>query len=181
MANTPVARRYAQALYELGVEKDELQSLGEALQQMKQLFEQCPEMRNILLNPAIKLKERRQVIDAVVDHGSWPTLFRNFVLLLLDKDRLVHIGDIAQAYANQMDDHLGRARARVTSAVELKDGELDTLRARLGKLTGKDVVVTTEVDDALIGGLIARVGGTIYDGSVRTHLQRMREAILKEV
>ena len=181
MANAPVARRYAQALFDLGVEHDQLEELGDALQQTSDLFKQSNELRSVLLNPAIKLEERRNVIDAVAKKAGWPKLFRNFLLLVLDKDRLRHVGAVSESYAEKVDDHLGRARARVTSAVELNDDQQDSLRARLGDLTGKEVVLTTEVDDALIGGIIARVGGTIYDGSVRTHLQRMREAILREV
>lgn len=181
MANAPVAGRYAQALFELGIEKDQVEPLGEALAELSRFFKDSAELRSVLLNPAIKLSERRDVIDAVAKKAQWPPLFRNFVMLLLDKDRLRHVGEIAKAYAIKMDDNLGRARARVTSAVALGDEDLETLKKRLGEMTGKDVVMTTDVDEELIGGVIARVGGTIYDGSVRTQLQRMREAILKEV
>ena len=181
MANAPVAGRYAQALFELGVEKDQVEELGEALQQMKGLFEQSAELRGVLLNPAIKLSERRKVIEAVAQRANWPKLFTNFLLLLLDKDRLRHVSDMATSYGRKMDERLGRARADVTSAVQLSDADLEKLRARLGTLTGKDVILSTDVDEELIGGVIARVGGTIYDGSVRTRLQRMRESILKEV
>ena len=181
MANEPVARRYAQALFELGKDKDQLQELGEALQQAKSLFEQSDELRTVLVNPGIRLDERRAVIGAVADKMEWPKLFRNFVLLLLEKDRLQFIDAIAVAFSTRWDAHLGRARARVTSAVELGDADLQALKERLDKLTGKEVIMTTDVDEELIGGVVARVGSTIYDGSVRTHLQRMREAILQEV
>ncbi len=181
MANAPVAGRYAQALFELGIDSDQVEDLGDALASLSRIFEESAELRSVLLNPAIQLSERRDVIDAVAKKARWPQLFRNFVMLLLDKDRLRHIKEISNAYAVKMDDRLGRARARVTSAVELGDTELQTLKKRLGEITGKDIVVSTEVDEALIGGVIARVGGTIYDGSVRTQLQRMKEAILKEV
>ena len=181
MANAPVAGRYAQALFELGIDSDQVQDLGEALANLSRLFEDGDELRSVLLNPAIKLSERRDVIAAIAKKARWPQLFCNFVMLLLDKDRLRHITDISNAYAIKMDDRLGRARARVTSAVALGDKEIETLKARLGEITGKDIIVSTDVDEALIGGVIARVGGTIYDGSVRTQLQRMKEAILKEV
>lgn len=181
MTNSPVARRYAQALFELGADHDELEALGEALQGANELFQKSDELRSVLLNPAVDLEERRGVIKAVADKAGWPKLFRNFLMLLLDRDRLNQLGAIATAFADKIDDHLGRARARVTSAVELGDEELDRLRDQLAKLTGKDVIMTTEVDESLIGGVVARVESKVYDGSVRNHLQRMREKILKEV
>lgn len=181
MANEPVARRYAQALFDLGREGDQLDEFGRALGEASELFEGSDELRRLLLNPALKLEERRAVLSAIADRAKWPKLFRNFAMLLLDKDRLRYVSDMDRAFQVLLDDHQGRARAKVTSAVELSDGQLEKLKDRLRAVTGKDVVVTTEVDEELIGGVVARVGSTIYDGSVRTHLQRMREAILREV
>lgn len=181
MANEPVAKRYAQALFSLGEEKGQLDEYGQALAQVAELFAASQELRQVLLNPAIKLEERRGVLAALAKRAEWPALFRNFTMLLLDKDRLRYIDAIAEAFRRRLDAHQGRAQARVTSAVALDDEQIKTLKKRLDELTGMDVVMTTDVDDELIGGLVARVGSTVYDGSVRTHLQRMREAILKEV
>lgn len=181
MARSPAAKRYAQALFELGVEHDQLEQLGEALREAAQLFEESSELRTALINPAIELDERRTVVDAVADEVGWPGLFANFMKLLIDKDRVRELPGIAEEYAGRTDDHLDRARATVTSASPLSDDQIGALRQRLGELTGKEVVVSTEVDESLIGGVVARVGSTIYDGSVRNHLQRMRNEILKEV
>ncbi len=181
MTNSPVARRYAQALFELGVDHDELEALGDALEGAAELFKKSDELRSVLLNPAVELQERRGVIDAIAKKAGWPALVRNFLLLLLDRDRLGEVNAIAGAFASKNDEHMGRARARVSTAVELGDDELDRLREQLAKLTGKDVIMTTEVDESLIGGVVARVESKVYDGSLRNHLQRMREKILKEV
>lgn len=181
MADTPAARRYAEALFELGIEHDQLEQLGDALRQAATMYAETDELRMVLTNPAVELQERHDVIEAVVDEAGWPQLFRNFLLLLVDRDRIVHIEAIADEYARRTDDHLGRARAEVTTAVELSDEQLASIRDQLAELTGKDVIMTTDVDESLIGGVVARVGSTIYDGSVRNHLQRMRNAILKEV
>ena len=180
-ADSPAAKRYAQALFELGIDHDELEALGDALGQSARLFDESRELRIALLNPAIELSERRDVVDAICDEAGWPQLFRNFLRLLVDRDRIRHLAAIADEYAARTDEHLGRVRARVTSAAELDDDQLDSLRDRLAKMTDRDVIMTTDVDEQLIGGVVARVGSTIYDGSVRNHLQRMREAILKEV
>lgn len=181
MAQVPVATRYAQAFFELAAEKGEVESLGKALAGTSELFAQSAELRSVLSNPAVQLEERRKVVAVIAEKAKWPRLFRNFVMLLLDKDRLRYIGEIAQAYEEKVDEHEGRVRARVTSAVALNSRQTDAIKAQLGTITGKEVLLSTEVDEELIGGVIARVGSKIYDGSVRTHLQRMREAILKEV
>ncbi len=181
MAKSPVARRYANALFELGIEHDELEALGSSLESAKKMLNDSDDLRAILRNPAVELGARRKIIRAVGAKAEWPTRFQNFICLLLDRDRLQVLGDIAEAFATRHDEHLGRVRARVTSATALDDDQRKALQGRLEALTGKDVIMRTDVDDELIGGAVARVGGTIYDGSVRTHLQRMREAILKEV
>lgn len=181
MAETAAAQRYAQALFELGIEHDRLEQLGDALQGAARLYATSEQLREVLTNPAVELSERRSVIEAIVDRAGWSKLFRNFLMLLIDRDRIRHIKAIAAEFARRSDEHLGRARAEVTSAVELSDQQLESLRTRLGKLTGKEVIMSTEVDESLIGGVVARVGSTVYDGSVRNHLNRMRDAILKEV
>ncbi len=181
MTNSPVARRYARALFELGLDHDVLEELGQALSQAEELLDKSVELHSVLLNPALELDERRGVIEAVADKAGWPKLFRNFLMLLLDRDRLQELRGIAEAFNDKIDDHFGRARARVTSAVELSGAEAKKLEERLEKLTGKEVIMTTEVDESLIGGVVARVESKVYDGSVRNHLQRMREKILKEV
>ncbi len=181
MAKSPVARRYANALFELGIDHDEVQELGDALDGAAKMLKESQELRAVLRNPAVDLADRRQIIRSLGDKAGWPKRFENFMCLLLDRDRLTVVGDIAEAFATRRDEHLGRVRARVTSATALDDSQQKALQERLEALTGKDVIMSTDVDEALIGGAVARVGGTIYDGSVRTHLQRMREAILKEV
>ncbi len=181
MANVPVARRYARALFELGVEKGQLQEFGQALSACNTLFQESEDLHVVLSNPAVRREERTAVVQAIADKAGWPQLFRNFVLLLLDKDRLLHIGAIHESFQAMQDEKEGRIQGSVTSAVALTDAQLEKIRHQLKELTGKDVLLTAEVDEEVIGGVVARVGSTIYDGSIRTHLQRLREAILKEV
>ena len=181
MAQVPVAGRYAQAFFELAAEKGEVESLGKSLASTSELFKKSAELRTVLSNPAVQLEERRKVVEVIAEKARWPRLFRNFVMLLLDKDRLQYIGEIAEAYEAKVDQHQGRVRARVTSAMALNARQTEAIKKQLGEITGKNVILSTEVDEEIIGGVVARVGSKIYDGSVRTHLQRMREAILKEV
>jgi len=181
MAKVPVARRYARALLDLATEGGKVETIHASLSWLGEAFDQSEDLRQALLNPGVKLKERRAVIEALASQKGWDQLFRNFVMLLLDRDRLRHVREISEDFSAKVDEQAGRMRARVTSAVALSDAQVAEVKAALAKMTGKEVLVETSVDQELIGGVVARMGGSIYDGSVRTQLKRMREAILKEV
>lgn len=181
MATTPVARRYARALLELGVEHKTLDAFTAQSKNLSSLYERSRELRNVLLNPSIKLEERRNVVRALAKKGSWEPMFQNFVLLLLDKDRVRHIGAITEELQRMADDKLGNVRAKVTSATALELAEKTAIKQAIAKMTGKSVLLEATVDPDLLGGVVTHVGGTVYDGSVRTQLNRMRDAILKEV
>jgi len=103
---------------------------------------------------------------------------QRFVLLLLDRSRIVLLPAIARAYQAMADDHVGRVRAQVTSAEPLTQVALDRVRRSLEQRTGKKVVMETAVDPELIGGLVARVGDLVLDGSVRTQLADLRTKLL---
>ncbi|RAL20248.1 ATP synthase F1 subunit delta [Lujinxingia litoralis] len=181
MAKVPVARRYARALLELATEAGKVDVLNTSLSWLGEAFAQSEELRQALLNPGVTLAERRRVIEALAAARGWDGLMRNFVMLLLDRDRLRYIEAIAEDFSAGVDMQAGRVRARVTSASPLDEGQIAEIKAALARKTGKEVLVETSVDESLIGGVVARVGGSIYDGSVRTRLKRMREAILNEV
>lgn len=181
MATTPVARRYANALVEIGVEKNMLERLGEQLAALNALFEGSDELKHVLLNPSITLEERRAIVRAIGQKSGWEALLVNFALLLLDKDRFRVLPDIAADFQRQLDERMGNVRAHVTSATPLSPGQQASIKAAITGITGKNVLLDSDVDAELIGGVVTRVGSTVYDGSVRTQLQQMRDAILKEV
>jgi F-type H+-transporting ATPase subunit delta len=103
---------------------------------------------------------------------------QRFVLLLLDRRRITALPAIARAYRELEDQHIGRVRAQVVSAQALAAGDLDRVRQSLEKRTGKKVLIEASVDAALIGGVVARVGDLVLDGSVRTQLASLREKLL---
>jgi F-type H+-transporting ATPase subunit delta len=181
MATTPVARRYARALVELGAERNILDKLTAQARAFSGLYEGSRELKNVLLNPSIKLEERRNIVRSLVKRAGWDPMFQNFVLLLLDKDRIRHITAIADELEKMADERLGNVRAKVTSASALDRSEQDAIKRALEAMTGKNVLIDTQVDPSLLGGVVTHLGGTVYDGSVRTQLGRIRDAILKEV
>jgi F-type H+-transporting ATPase subunit delta len=181
MAGEPVARRYAQALLEIGVEQDNYEKLRDQLDEMAALYEQSKPFRTALLNPSIGLDERRKVIRAIAEKRDWHQMLINFALLLLDNDRFRIVPTMARTFGRLVDQQSGNVRAQVTSAVALDDTQKRNIKTTLDQITGKNVLLETEVDEALLGGAVTRIGSMVYDGSVRSQIERLRESILAEV
>lgn len=181
MASTAVAKRYAKALLELGVERKCFEALNVQLQQLAKLYEESADLKNVLLNPGVRLHERMTVVRTLAEQMKWEPILLNFVLLLIEKDRFRHVKAIAREFQHLADEQAGNVRVHVTSARPLSDDQQSTIRNAIASKTGKNVLLDSAIDPELIGGVVTRVGSTVYDGSVRTQLNRMRESILKEV
>ncbi|MFB6262990.1 MAG: ATP synthase F1 subunit delta [Bradymonadaceae bacterium] len=181
MSNEAVAERYAEALYELGDEHGAVDAFRDQITGVAEAFEESGELRSTLLNPGIGVDERREVVRGLAEAWELDQMVLNFLLLLLDNDRVRDLPAIAEAFRDRIDEEEGNVRATITSAVPLDRGQKRAVKEVLGDLTGKNVVLTTEVDESLIGGAVARVGGRVYDGSVRSNLERLKNDILETV
>jgi F-type H+-transporting ATPase subunit delta len=168
-----LARRYARALLELARESGVLTEAGEELSAGAAAFDE-PRLRAVVLNPAVDAGARRKVVSGVVDALGVSPRVGNLVRLLADRDRLMLLPQVAQAYDALVDAEVGRSRVRIRSAAPLGPAEKAELTELAKRLVGaSDVVVTTDVDAELLGGVILDAGGTVWDGSVRTQLARI--------
>jgi F-type H+-transporting ATPase subunit delta len=181
MASGPVARRYAKALLMIGVEQKKVEPLRAQLSQLAGLFRDSAELRVVLLNPSIRLEERKAVMQQIVDRVKVDPIMRNFAMLLLDKDRFRYCEAISMEFNRMADELEGVVRAKATSAKALNIAQRASVKKALEELTGKRVELEVDTDPALIGGVVARVGSIVYDGSVRTQLEMLKESILSEV
>jgi F-type H+-transporting ATPase subunit delta len=133
-----------------------------------------------LENPVFSLEKRKLIMDELSRRLALSKTVRNFIMLLLDKGRIAALPDIARVHRTLIDEHAGRMRATVTSARPL-DPMLETrLKTALEKSSGKVVLFDKREDPAILGGLVTQLGDTVYDGSVRTQLQQLREELLSE-
>jgi len=173
-----VARRYARALFGIGVDAGKFEALGDELGDLATLWNQSDELRDALENPVFKPEQKRAVLQNILPRIAPTPEVQRFVLLLLDRRRIVLLPAIARAYRDLTDAQLGRVRAEVTSAQELNAATLDRVRRSLEQRTGKKVVINSTVDPELIGGVVARVGDLVLDGSVRTQLADLRDRLL---
>ena len=174
-----LSRRYAKALVDVAAERGVLEPVGRDLQGMAEILKQNREAAGLFANPAVPLADKRRVLQSLAARAEVQSLSANFLGLLLEKRRLSHLEEIALAYEELADERLNRGKATVTSAAPLPEPMLEGLKVRLRRATGKEVYVEARVDPAILGGLVAQVGSTVYDGSLRTQLRRMREQLLK--
>src|SRR5262245_24119895 len=174
-----VTGRYARAFADvvadtkLGADK-----MIEQLSGMAALVSANHELRNVLQNPAVEHEQKLALLDAIVKRMGGHRVLRNFVAVLIDHKRIGQIDVIAEEFRREMDRRLGIADARVSSARELSAGEKKSLEQQLAAVTGKTVRATYSEDAGLLGGAIVRIGSTVYDGSVRGQLQRIKEDLV---
>lgn len=174
-----LSRRYAKALADVAAERGVLEAVGRELHAIAELLKQTREAATFFANPGIPLAGKRRVLQSLAERAGVQPLSANFLGLILEKGRLLHLEGIVLAYEELTDERLNRAKATVVSAAPLPEPMLEGLKARLRMATGKEVYLEARVDPALLGGVVAQVGSTVYDGSLRTQLRRMREHLLK--
>lgn len=173
-----MARRYAKALLSLGEEEGRLDALTREVRSLGDAVASSAELRTLLASPVIPQESRHAVMkDIVARLGLSPTV-RAAALLLTDRRRGAAIPEVAAALEALVDERAGKVKAEVTSAAPLTDAQALRVQASLEKITGRKIALSRKVDAALIGGVVARVGDRVFDGSVRTRLEQLRAAAL---
>ena len=182
MSNGSLAKRYARAIFSIASENQAIEQYNTALTEFVSVLEQngC-ELQNALTSPAFKLEERKQVANAVADRMEFNQMLRNFVNLLIDKDRLLLISEISSNFEAMTDAFLGRVRAKVQTAKALSDEERLEVSQTLATASGvsiENLLVEFSVNADIIGGIWARVGDKTYDATIRTKIRSMRQTLL---
>ena len=173
-----VASTYARAFADvvLGAHLDANRALAE-LRAIASLLKESSELRRVWENPAITAEQKRAVLDAIAQRDGISQQVRNLVAVLIDHRRVHFLEPVIRQLEKELDTRLGFAEADITSARPLGDTEKREFEAQVGKLTGKKVRAHYAQDASLLGGAILRIGSTIYDGSVRGQLEKMKEVI----
>ncbi len=179
MIRTRVARRYARALFDLAREQGKIESIGEQLREVHELLTGNPELRTTLMTPVLPRKAKAEILEALLERAGLDPLVANFLRVLLEARKLVILGDILQAYGGLADEAAGRVRGEVVTVLPLESEELDTLRSALSRSLNKEVLLSARQSPEILGGVVARVGNMVFDASLRTQLQRLRESLIK--
>ena len=175
-----VVQRYAAALADVAAERKIGDVVRRDLDAFAETFSSVADLRNALESPALNAEVKRRVIEDVTAAMKLDSAVRNFIFLLVDHRRTELLPEIQQAFREELNARLGIVEAEVTSARELSEGEKKELTSVLEQRTGKKIEAQFQEDGALLGGAIVRLGSTIYDGSVREQLNRLREQLEME-
>ncbi len=190
-----LARRYARALYEVAVGEArggalDRPALGEAalaaaqavreeLKRFAELLAGSVEFRSLLANPAVTKEAKRGILEKISSRSRFSRPTRNFLFVLVDNRRTGLIGPIRESFEELLNEELGVVQVDVLSARELSDGQKHLLEDALAHRTGRRVEARYALDPELIGGIVARVGSTVYDGSIREALRRMQAKLVE--
>ena len=174
MARRAYAKRYSQAVFEIAVERGELDRWQSALRKIASLGEDAA-FTALLENPKLHFNDKARLLSKRL--GDINHLALNLVYLLVAKDRLSMVGEIADEYQRRLDSYRGIEQAEVITAIPLGDEDKLRLSERLGTIISKKVIIKPEIDSSLIGGIVARVGGKLLDGSTRSRLEALKKEL----
>ena len=181
MSTRASAARYARALLDVVIKEGDPEQAEQDLAAFADLLSGNPELQNVLTNPAVPVGGKRGVVKDLVARLKPSPPVGKLLALLADRDRIVLLPDLLAVYRERLMDYRKIVRAEVTTAVPLPDNRAAELKQRLADITGRQVAMTTKVDPAIVGGLVAKVGSTVYDGSVVTQLAKMRDRLRETV
>ena len=180
MQEGTVGRRYARALVLAleGASSDTLAKIEDELSSLAALFDRRTgnvEFRQAMLNPSFSSAQRRKVLDGIADAHKFEAITKTFLALLVEKDRIPQLPSIAYAFRDEVDQRVGRVRATILTARELSAASLADIVRGLEKRTGKKVVPDVAIDPSVIAGVKAQIGGLVFDATVKSQLDRLRQ------
>jgi F-type H+-transporting ATPase subunit delta len=178
VTNRTAAHRYARALFDVALQEGaDLERIDGELTTVTELFARYRELQEPLLNPAVPVTRKRAVMVELTQRLQPSPMVAKLLALLADRDRLVLLPDLLASYRERMLDHRHVVRAEVTTAEPIGADGAEAIARRLGQVTGRTIRLQTRVDPAIVGGLVAKVGSTVYDASVTRQLQKLRERL----
>jgi F-type H+-transporting ATPase subunit delta len=175
--NLVIAKRYAKALFNLAKDEGQIDQYGQELDGFVQLLGHLPDLANAIQNPLYPEGVRKSVFDSIAAKAGLTPIMKSFVDLLISKSRVGSLSEISDYYRRLIDENANVARAELTAAVELDEQTISDIAATLAKMTGKQIVVDFRQDPSLIGGVVARIGDLVLDGSIRSQLQGIKETL----
>jgi len=171
------AERYAKALLDIAINESDPETAGRDLEAFVELVQQHQDLQRALAHPVVSAAAKGAVVQQLLDRLSLSAPVGKLLLLLASRGRLELLPDVLAVYQERLREHRHVVQAEVTTAQPLSPERTAQMRERLAAMTGRTVTLTTKVDQAIIGGVVTRIGSTVYDGSVATQLARFRERL----
>jgi len=183
MTHSALASRYASALVDVATDPRsgvDPQQLLRDLRSFAEVFTASPELRKARTSPSVPPARKRAVVGRIGEKLAISRIARNFLFVLSDRRRIAMLGEDLEAFELLLDERLGFTRVDISSAGELDQSQRDAVAGRFEQLTGGKMRMRFSVDGGLLGGLVARIGSTVYDGSVRGQLEALGKRLLSE-
>lgn len=178
MTSRATAKRYARALFDVArAERADFDRIDRELVEFSNLVAANEMLQRALTNPAVPASKKRGVVEQLVARASLIEPVSKLLLLLAERDRLGLLPELIEEFRSRLMDHLNVVRAQVVTAVPLPADSADALQTNLARATGRKVQLDTRVDEGIVGGAVARLGSTVYDGSITRQLEKMRETL----
>jgi F-type H+-transporting ATPase subunit delta len=180
MVSRNVARRYAKGLLDAAIDAGESadeRQVSEQLNGISRVVESHDGLQLVLINPAIGWENKASILSEIADQLRLHKLLESFLSLLAEKERLDHLHLIAEVFAAMVDEHRGVVTAEISTPLELDEPQSAAVKDRLSTALGRDVQLKTKTEPELLGGLVTRIGDVVYDGSLRSHLARIRRRL----
>lgn len=183
MTSRAAATRYARALFDVAVaERADLDRVDQDLSGFAALVAGNPTLHRALTNPAIPATRKRMVVEQLFEQSDGILApVGKLLVLLAERDRLILLPELAQAYRDRLMDHKKVVRAEVITASDVPEERLQALQQGLARATGREVHLESRIDPAILGGAVAKIGSTVYDGSITRQLEKMKQALTSAV
>ncbi len=179
MTDYAAATRYARALFEASVDGGDPERTAADLTAFTSLIDEHPLLARALFNPAVPPSRKRAVVEAVIERlPDLSGLVTRLLVMLADRDRLAVLPALQEVFRDRLLDHRQVVRARVTTAEPLAPQQVAAITRSIETATGCEVQVETAVDEDLVGGMVTQIGGTVFDGSVTHHIERLRQRFM---
>ena len=180
MSTRASAARYAKALFDVALAEYAPEQAESELGAFHDLVRSHADLQQALRSPAVPAARKRAVVEQLLQRQQISAPVRKLLLLLAERDRLELLPELLAVYHERVMEHLKVVSAEVTTAAPLSPDRATELQQRLGAMIGRQVTMTTKVDPALIGGIVTRIGSTVYDGSVATQLASLRQRLTQQ-
>ena len=174
MSTRSSAARYARALFDVALQESMVERVEQDLAAFAAQLDSHPSLRDVLTHPAIPAARKRALTQELTGRMNLAIPVAKTLLLLAERDRFVLVPDLLELYRERLLDHQQVVRAELTTAEAISSEQEAQLRERLARATGRQVLLTTRVDPAILGGVVTRIGSTVYDGSLAAQLTRLR-------
>ena len=178
MSRETIARRYSTALADVVLQSGETETVKVELADWTDLFRDSEELQTVFSNPAIPQASKEKVLEGLIAKVKPSKATANFLRVLLQNSRLTEIGRITDRFDAVLKERSGVVAAEITSARELPESERTEFKSNLEKLTGKQVNISYAINKDIIGGVVTRIGSSVYDSSVRTKLETLKEQLV---